>query len=699
MRSTATSLRSWKERSFVDVQCAVCEESLDLALRGEWILPFSCGHVSHETCFYEYIHESESHHCPMCDGSVGSDASRGKELDNGEKFQHLSCSSSRLLMADHHIGTLLNGILGSGAHNGQTLRSQQDPKAKFADRRTTQHPTKQLEDILEVGVESLAGSNDSLGKKSKHLSVGNASTISREVDSELASMLSRAGTSGNQRRKSSSVISISSLRTRLSNRSSSSVQHVHSVLRMSSSNSWRSSTSWRSSWKSMASAGLSIVSASESVLQRVAIGLSKGEQEVWDEIIDESQLVQVPAREMRPSYLCIAPFKRNCCGLVGRGGSSCIVCGFSSHHARASIGDPSWYGLRAGYNQRDYFRNTPLHYAAASGHATPYRIIEAIKYGADVRAKNTSGQSFMHVLDTRAFQDISGYVILLRHLNGLNFPFSDRDCHGRTIMHGLLQGPSVLEFNTARVEASQEGYLKALSEIFLILQPDMNALDNYGDSVGDLLALFRDEMNLVSELPLRGRVLELMSLYQNPLSIDISFRKELSSKTWKADAWIERLKKGNLVSWIDVHGDTPLTAILKRWKNDYEELQLRDITEQLINLGADVNMRDKNGYAALAIATIRGSRPCVAVLLSVGAMPNSRNYRGTGIIAAATVRMLRASKEGKDKCYAGIFSCLGLLVDYGARMEPTEHEEWLPPTGLTRTADRDFINLMKFNWR
>ena len=52
--------RTRRERTFIGSECAVCEEPLEHTLRGERILQLSCGHVSHEACFYEYLREFES---------------------------------------------------------------------------------------------------------------------------------------------------------------------------------------------------------------------------------------------------------------------------------------------------------------------------------------------------------------------------------------------------------------------------------------------------------------------------------------------------------------------------------------------------------------------------------------------------------------------------------------------------------------
>jgi hypothetical protein len=42
--------RTRRERTYINMECCVCEESLEYTLRGERILQLSCGHVSHEAC-------------------------------------------------------------------------------------------------------------------------------------------------------------------------------------------------------------------------------------------------------------------------------------------------------------------------------------------------------------------------------------------------------------------------------------------------------------------------------------------------------------------------------------------------------------------------------------------------------------------------------------------------------------------------
>jgi len=78
-----------RDRTFVGNHCAVCEEPLEHTLQGERVLQFSCGHVSHEACFYEYIKEVDAQYCPECNSPLGLDSSRGGNvLDLGATSLH-----------------------------------------------------------------------------------------------------------------------------------------------------------------------------------------------------------------------------------------------------------------------------------------------------------------------------------------------------------------------------------------------------------------------------------------------------------------------------------------------------------------------------------------------------------------------------------------------------------------------------------
>ncbi|KAL2137180.1 hypothetical protein VTI74DRAFT_7727 [Chaetomium olivicolor] len=81
--------RARRERTFVGSECAVCEEPLEHTLRGERILQFSCSHVSHEACFYEFIREFESQYCPACNAPLHLDTTRGGNVLDIEKISNM----------------------------------------------------------------------------------------------------------------------------------------------------------------------------------------------------------------------------------------------------------------------------------------------------------------------------------------------------------------------------------------------------------------------------------------------------------------------------------------------------------------------------------------------------------------------------------------------------------------------------------
>lgn len=90
MSSTTERSRSRRERTFVGSECAVCEEPLEHTLRGERIFQFSCFHVSHEACFYEFIRDLEAQYCPTCDAPLHLDTSRGGNVIDMRKTSLLT---------------------------------------------------------------------------------------------------------------------------------------------------------------------------------------------------------------------------------------------------------------------------------------------------------------------------------------------------------------------------------------------------------------------------------------------------------------------------------------------------------------------------------------------------------------------------------------------------------------------------------
>jgi hypothetical protein len=115
--------RSRRERTFVGSACAVCEEPLEHTLRGERVLQFSCTHVSHEACFYEYIKEFESQYCPTCNAPLGLDTSRGGNVLDLGKLTQYSTSPVQLPNNPLVAEKLSNIVRSQSVSDGATLRS------------------------------------------------------------------------------------------------------------------------------------------------------------------------------------------------------------------------------------------------------------------------------------------------------------------------------------------------------------------------------------------------------------------------------------------------------------------------------------------------------------------------------------------------------------------------------------------------
>jgi ankyrin repeat protein len=410
--------------------------------------------------------------------------------------------------------------------------------------------------------------------------------------------------------------------------------------------------------------------------------LSKGEEHVWKELVDETQVEQKSAfiycRSPIPTYGDISLTNRRCCTMpdVSDINFFCNKCGFTQTHHFAIISLGRVLRNPKLINQSDSFGNSPLHCAVVGGlNFTGVRYL--IESGAKVQAVNSFGETFMHLIQFIPPGGERDYIEMLKLLESLNFHFSQRDFHGRTILHKLLEMPYL-----------DSDDIEALGEIFDIFKPDFAAVDNSGRGI------FQLAQEYLSKRPLEltgGQPMHHMLPYR----LLRSNRNTSNSCKWRdmwnmpqlshMGLWLRGLDIVEPATWVDTDGDTILSAVLKLdcWEDEKLELRLRDTVQELLSLGAELNMRDMNGDTALAIATKRGFRPVVSVLLNAGANPNTRNYNGTGILSQATLCRIQAAKGKRDRLHAMILSCSALLVDSGARVEPTQSEEWMSLSART----------------
>lgn len=296
-----------------------------------------------------------------------------------------------------------------------------------------------------------------------------------------------------------SIVSIKSLTTVLK-RSSSVIRQVHLALRLSSTSSWRSSLSFCSSLLSVSDSSLEEhafdvtihdhsdmeTSQMRSVEHYIKPGpattpshsheptpqtaethLSEGEASALYNLAYEIQ--SGPPKNIL--YCPIDVSSRPCC-LYNVDDIPCHLCGLQRCHVMAMRHSHKLDTFVI--NVHDYFGNTPLHFATASLNLEYSFLVELIECGADFRAVNAVGETFLHTLFSFQYAELSLPEVLtfLRYLDRHYFPFSIRDNFGYSIL-------AKYRWNFKRLARDNTGvYRQAILEAIRIIKFDVIAMRN-----------------------------------------------------------------------------------------------------------------------------------------------------------------------------------------------------------------------------
>jgi hypothetical protein len=459
--------------------------------------------------------------------------------------------------------------------------------------------------------------------------------------------------------------SLRSLQSYLAKRRSPNYSNqVTSVLRYSSSDSWRSSLT-----------SLSSVAPSAQHV-RTSHSLTIQETEIWDEIIDEEKLGI--SQGGQPKCLTASLCNRICCitqeNPIGSS-KTCKSCGLTFDHRRA-LQISALPGVVPGYDKSvDFYGNTMLHCLAATiPHPNKlWKMRMMILEGASIHARNTSGENFLHLLCENSppnNEEMVDFLHFLAELSAQGFSFLERDHHGRIFLHILFRHIVVRQYS-----------VDSIKQLFLISKLDLHDKDNSGTSIKDLLLSSLSTQYGVSESTLLIHFLhdlEVRSLskYENrdlrPHGVGSVWETELIS------SWVEaRCQSGDL-NYIDKFGDAPLGCVIK---NAEHISKLEEIVGRFITAGVGLEMRDRKGDTALSIAAQRGLRLVVVMLLKAGANVHTRNSNGRGVLREIEMALTTAKSEGKDELYAKILTCLTPLCNAKAKLDPTEQDELMSPDG------------------
>jgi hypothetical protein len=147
--------------------------------------------------------------------------------------------------------------------------------------------------------------------------------------------------------------------------------------------------------------------------------------------------------------------------------------------------------------------------------------------------------------------------------------------------------------------------------VLVLLEPDLNTFDSGGNSLKDQFMRSPIGLSTRVTLFLQKFYLEMVSKFTDPQTTHIDFGLFLSPEI--LIKWDQNMIHAFEIHCqrvrIDSNGDNPLSAILKNWPYEADELSLRTLVQLLLNTGAEIRMRDRQGDTALVIAARRGFRP------------------------------------------------------------------------------------------
>lgn len=389
--------------------------------------------------------------------------------------------------------------------------------------------------------------------------------------------------------------------------------------------------------------------------------------------------------------------------------------------------------IPAGTEVRDAFGNTLLHFLAARGSGgMVIHAVQSQRCAFILNARNSAGQTFLHVLGDSWFQDSNANTLcqlldlLVIYARAQRFDITACDHYGRTFFHMLLSAKisdSLLQFILQRyggiARFSRDAFginpvpteLSAPTGSMDVDSPTFNGeASATGDSesslsflkISGLLKLIREASannpSLEDEDGRNGlHCLAMASLSQksvidksNPSSPHLQGRqKKKKGKTAEEllDSSVDKLRlrlsllEGLLVAGVDTnhydsYGNTPLMAFCAELPEDDDYKTGPEILDLLLNSGANIHARNRAGETALHIAVRCGRKLAVKTLLDRGANVHARDAAGRSLLALTDVKMATCRDDVPVE-YCHYEACRAHLSGKGhAVQEPTILDEW-----------------------
>ncbi|CAM1510497.1 Fc.00g008320.m01.CDS01 [Cosmosporella sp. VM-42] len=392
--------------------------------------------------------------------------------------------------------------------------------------------------------------------------------------------------------------------------------------------------------------------------------------------------------------------------------------------------DILWNGINnANLGDRDPFENTVLHFIAAR--AALDRLVHAISSGRCdplLNARNTAGQTFLHLLDPSSLRDQASIYQLLSLLHHKGFDIYTRDVYGRNFFHmmlltegaplnGLLENydqsrymkrdafnvtPSLnpeptAGINRAYTQAMDLDPPPAPSPFTFFSEADRDAAISHE---AFLIKFVRSAEQFPSQEDSEGRnglhclaaatlsnssILKKYGMANPQMQANQRGKKnqepkDLDSCTDKLSLRLSAVNRLLLArvnpNHYDNAGNTPLMAFAAQLPEEDDYKFGPKILESLIDNGAEVNARNRHGETALHIAVRCGRKLAARTLVQRGANVHVRDAAGRSLLEVADIKT-RNAHGAIPKEYVHFEACRAWLSGKGyAVQEPTVMQEW-----------------------
>ncbi|KND87706.1 E3 ubiquitin-protein ligase HACE1 [Tolypocladium ophioglossoides CBS 100239] len=392
---------------------------------------------------------------------------------------------------------------------------------------------------------------------------------------------------------------------------------------------------------------------------------------------------------------------------------------------------------RSDVTDRDSSGNTVLHFLAARGSLeTLFRALQTDICNPVLNARNTGGQTFLHVIKRGEMRRLNLLCQLLRLLSMRTFDIYARDIYGRNYFHLLHREglyPEAMRYISYQYDVEAYNKRDAFG-----LMPAGQPAPPSGQELGELDSVDREWMDwdatqpaplpAFSPAPSSGPAITkqvqflanarlarliptledadggngLHSLAMSTLSCRTMAQKYRADHSGQvqpvrrqqnadglADSCSTLLKlRHSLATGIleagadpnhyDLNGNTPLMVFAAELPEDSDDYRTGPmILDLLVEHGADVHARNRAGETALHIAVRCGRKLAMNALVRHRANVHARDADGRSVLDVADMKMMSCRDEDPSD-YAHYEACRAWLSSINglAVQEPTVLDEW-----------------------